>query len=171
MRTTRSSLLNNIEALMAKSNEILQIQMPKDNSLVALKQLVQELNQHLFTLSQRPVPYYTHLPNAAHYDFILTDFITDNQWHALELSSILPTQAKLAHIFSVINDDATSFIAIQAYDEQDEYNRFANRISVADIPSYAEGILDVSNSKRLRYRASNTTFTTIGLKIRGYWSW
>jgi len=156
---------------MAKSNEILQIQMPKDNSLVALKQLAQELNQHLFTLSQRPVPYYTHLPNAAHYDFVTTSFTTDGQWHALDLSAILPTQAKLAHIFNALTDDTTSLLVVQSYDEQDAYNRFAHRIAVANVASYSEGILDVSNSKRLRYYTSNVTFTEIGLKIRGYWSW
>ena len=156
---------------MAKSNEILQVQMPKDNSLVALKQLVRELNQHLFDLSRQPVPYYTHLPNKSRPDFVPTDFISDGQWHTLDLSTILPAQAKLAVIFCSITSDPPVYCYIGAYNEKTGYNLFVAKTAVTNEPAYAEGILDISEVRQLRYLTPSTTSTTIYLVIRGYWSW
>lgn len=106
-------------------------------------------------------------PSAA--DFLNTDLTTDGAWHDLDLSSIVPAGAVSVHLRVDVKDDAAyNYIQFRKSDNSNLLNMQICMEMIANL-SFFYGIIVSCNSDRfVEYYASNTTFTSINIVIRGW---
>ena len=161
---------------MAKPTEIYQVNQIEELTEENVKKALNELNIALFAISQRlperPIPYWTERSGLTGDDFVLADFTTDGEWHELDLSSILPEDAKLIDVYVHIQDNLVgNFFTLKSYGEVNSYNVIEVHSEVANTENDTEGFLYVGDKRIIQYKATDTVFTNIKLTIRGYWSW
>lgn len=104
------------------------------------------------------------------FDFVVGDLTTDGNWHDLDLSSIIPVGAQSALLrVSVTDDAANSSIAFRENGNSNVYNDAIVSTQVSGVQIYGEIIVSCDSDGVVEYNATNTTFTTINILVRGWW--
>lgn len=103
------------------------------------------------------------------YDWETGDLTLDGNWHELDCSGIVPEGAKAIHFKVVVQDDADgNGFQIGKNDNSNRLNTLL-AISVAtNVTQAADGLVTCDNSKKVEYKATNTTWTLVQLLIRGW---
>ena len=103
-------------------------------------------------------------------DFTLSDFTTDEAWHDLDLSNIVPSGAKAVLLSLLIQDDKTlSWVMFRKNGNINEYNVSTRRTQIIDVFVDADIIVSCDVNRVIEYKTENTTFTRLELKVRGWW--
>jgi len=102
-------------------------------------------------------------------DFVVGDLTTDWTWRDLDLSAIVPVNAIAVHIVAIVRDDN----AISNF--QFRKNGFTTEINISRIATqsnlasmYMDVIQPCDADRVIEYRATNTTFSTISIYVRGW---
>ena len=104
------------------------------------------------------------------YDFQVGDLTTDGAWHDLDLSSIVPEGATLVHLRILVMDGLTvQLLYIAEKGNSNAANSLFVQTQVANIVSFNEGIVKLDSSRVVQYKASNTTWTTMNIVVRGWY--
>jgi hypothetical protein len=102
-------------------------------------------------------------------DFTEDDLTTDGDWHELDLSSIIPAGAFLAHIISAIEDTSVNlYMQFQETGNTNNLNVLAVKTYVSGIYSDLTGLVLLDSDRKCEYRFSNTTINNIIIAIRGW---
>jgi hypothetical protein len=139
-----------------------------------LDDLKDQLNSVLFEMSKRfiDVVGFHDIINKDGFDFTLDDFTTNGEWQVMDISNIVPEEAKAVIFGLTITDGAAgNYFEIRSYKSDSNYNTFKATTNVVDQPIGVEGFITLSNGRRFEYRGTNTTFSAINLILRGYWIW
>ncbi len=113
---------------------------------------------------------YVNRGDPAGWDFEVGDFTTDNTWRDLDLSSIIPVEAKLVHFRGSIEDGITGEDVIfktKGYDN--EGSSVSGNILIANIDQeYSDWFIEPDDDRLIVYKASNTVWTKLSLLVRGW---
>ena len=154
--------------------EIYQVQPIQDSSIEALRKLVEELNQRLFSISKRLHNKPTFYPRGdlTFADFTEDDLTTDGNWHVLDLSTIITSDNPfLVHISMHIHDNASGeTIELRPYGTSGAYNRFQLHTQVANAEIDTVALLAIDSRKRVEYRVTDATIDHIELIVTGWWA-
>lgn len=103
-------------------------------------------------------------------DFTTVNFTTDNAWHDLDLSGIVPANAQSV-LFSVVLND--NFIArgfrIRKKGNINGINVCRLDLLIANIDHYADWTCPVNSDRLIEYRATAGAWNTIVLSVKGWW--
>ena len=107
-------------------------------------------------------------PAAA--DYSTDDFTKDDAWHDLDLSAIVPTNAK--GIFVRVSIDTNTVPAafyLRKNGNSNGYNAFEIRAQVVNLGNATEGIVFIDANRVVEYYAtSGVTWSTLSLIIKGW---
>lgn len=107
--------------------------------------------------------------DPADYDFTTGNFTTDDNWHDLDLSSIVPSGATWVKVKVVFTDDAVdSYLALRKNGNTNTRVSLSNKVRVANKTHYITGFVPCDSNRVIEYIATNTTFTTISLVVTGW---
>lgn len=113
---------------------------------------------------------FRHRGDPTDYDYEKTDFTTDGTWHELDLSSIVPENAKgvtlaLRIRTSTINRAASFRRAGQAQ----PFNSARFTTQVADQVFTGDIIVAVDANRKIEYNFSNITWDLIYVTVKNWW--
>jgi hypothetical protein len=112
--------------------------------------------------------HYRGYPTAV--DYAVGDLTTNGTWQSLDLSSIVDSGAKTVLLgVQVADDAAASIIQFQDSDTNSVVNLSQIATQVDNISVYADMIVPLTSARVLYYKASNLTFSTINIVVRGWW--
>ena len=107
--------------------------------------------------------------DCSDFDFGVGDFITDNDWHDLDLSSIVPVGANLAHVLVRLKDDlANSWLMIREKGNTTSRNALLQYTPAVNVETCIDGFITLDSNRVIEYRGSNTAFTEVDLVVRGW---
>lgn len=102
-------------------------------------------------------------------DFTAGDFITDGNPHDLSLALIVPAGATAVHLAYQIKDDLIDkYLLFASTENMNLKNVLRARTQVANIFADIDGIITCDPYRDIVYQASNTTFTSIKVVIKGW---
>jgi hypothetical protein len=102
-------------------------------------------------------------------DFLLANFTTDEVWHDLDLSSIVPNGAKAVHFRSVLKGNtAGARLVLRKKGNANSYNVSTACIQVANVEYYGDLIVSCDSNRKIQYWAQNITWSAITLTVRGW---
>jgi len=103
------------------------------------------------------------------YDWNTGDLTTDGNWYDLDCSSIVPSDATTIIFLVRIKDETTNlYFQMRKNGNSNNQNVGAARTLVANIQHEHEFIISCDENQVVEYRASNTTFTTLELTVKGW---
>lgn len=110
--------------------------------------------------------------DPAAFDFAVGDLTTDDTWRDLDLSSIISNSlAKAVVLFVSISDGvANSRIQFRKKGNSNVIARSSIRTQIANIVIDADLVVSCNTSQVIQYRASNLTFTTANIVVKGWWT-
>lgn len=109
--------------------------------------------------------------DPASFDFAVGDFTTDNTWHDLDLSSIVPTEGanQLVHLLVAISDDVSGgAIQFRKKDNSNTVNVAACTLPTANTTYYYDLWVRMDDNRIVEYKGSNSTFVTLNVAVRGW---
>ena len=108
-------------------------------------------------------------PSAA--DYTQTTLTADGTYHDLDLSAIVPAGATRVRLYGQITDDvAGRYIVFRKNGHSNSYNLLACQANVANLSEYFQGEVECDTNRVIEYQITNTTITSIGLTVIGWWS-
>ena len=108
--------------------------------------------------------------DPAAYDFGIASFTTDGAAHDLDLSAIVPSNAKAVLLKIAIEDDTTvTRFRIGKKGNTELYNSGEFWTQVANVLFGTDFICPIGADGKLTYIASNLVITTINLLVKGWW--
>lgn len=103
------------------------------------------------------------------YDYALGDLTTDNNWNDLDLSAIVPANAKAVLLSTNISDNAmSSYIKFRKNGNANERNVATCVVLVAGYSWHTNILVFCDANRKIEYRASNVTWTHINLVVCGW---
>jgi hypothetical protein len=115
------------------------------------------------------LPVYVDRGDPSAYDVQLGALTTDATYRDLDLSSVVPVGGIAVHISAIFTDDAVgNILAFRENGNSNTYNILIGRTQVADVASYIDGIVRLDANRVIEYYASNTTWTSINILVRGW---
>lgn len=103
-------------------------------------------------------------------DYAVADLTTDGAWHDLDLSSIVPAGAKAVLLYvQILDNAASSLIVFRKNGIANSANAGVVSMQVANITNRADIIVACDTNRVIEYLATNTTWTSIGICVRGWW--
>lgn len=104
------------------------------------------------------------------WDFLVGDFITDGQWHDLDLSGIIPENVKAISVLAAINATTVGlYVFFRQKGNSNLYNRGDIRTVVANLWNTGDMTLIPDANRKIQYQTSAATFTAIDLVVKGWW--
>jgi len=104
------------------------------------------------------------------WDFATGSFTTDDTWRDLDLSSIVPKNAKAVLLRILLRDDVIgSTIQLRKKGNSNDTNVVWFAEPYTDTYFSTDAICPISDNQKLQYKATNTTFTDLFLSIKGWW--
>ncbi|MBN1823915.1 MAG: hypothetical protein JW803_06325, partial [Endomicrobiales bacterium] len=98
------------------------------------------------------------------------DLDTDGEWHDLDLSSIVPADAKAVLLYVAMRDDTVQ-VAISLRREGNtnlaNVGQLANQVVNAWVTS--DYIIPCNSDRVIEYQTDNTTFTDLSITVKGWW--
>jgi hypothetical protein len=103
-------------------------------------------------------------------DFAVGSLTTDGGWYDLDLSSIVPANAVAVDLLVEIQDDAVnSGLQLRKNGNSNAINVAIARTQVVNVSNYLNTTIPCDSSRVIEYSASNLTWTTINITVRGWW--
>ena len=102
------------------------------------------------------------------YDFTKEDFITDLQWHDLDLSNVVPEGTKLVRMKIKMVSSSLGGISFREKGNINEINQATIKIQVSNIYYYEEFDVNCDSNRKIEYLASDVPWTVIDIIIRGW---
>lgn len=106
------------------------------------------------------------------FDFTVSSLTTDNTWNDLDLSSIVAADgaSNLVHLLVAVQDGSTNVgIQFRENGNSNGLNVSICWINTSGQDHYFDVLVLMDASRIIEYKASNTTFTTINIAVRGWW--
>jgi len=109
--------------------------------------------------------------DPATYDFTDTDLTIDGDWHVLDLSSIVPTTARLLLLkTSLKSGDPGDAIRYRKVGNSNEINACECEALRANVTRTRLGTVAIDNSQTIEYNADNISWTEMQIVVRGWWT-
>jgi len=109
--------------------------------------------------------------DPASYDFTLPDFITDGNWHDLDLSVIVPDGARAVILgVNFTTEPAGSFMMFRKKGNVNEFNVWITRIENANNENNSEPVIFLDTNRKIQYKTSNLTFEEIKIIVLGWFT-
>ena len=115
-------------------------------------------------------PVFIHRGDPADYDFKLVDLTTDNAWHELDLSGIVPEGASAVHLeVGLSSNTVSSFIRFRHTSQTQLFNSSMSKTQVAAVSTYHNVIQALDADRKIDYFASAIGWLYIRITVRGWW--
>lgn len=116
------------------------------------------------------LPHFHNRGDPADYDFKIGDFTTDDDWHTLDLSGIVPAGAKaITCWFGMAATVTNARFQIRQNGNSNAFNFTGSRTQVANLFFEAGGTILCDTNRVVEYKATNVDFTVIFMTIKGWW--
>jgi hypothetical protein len=103
------------------------------------------------------------------YESSATPLTTDGAWHDLNISSKVGAGRRLVNIAGYVLDDAANnAFMIRTNGNSNEYTVLEAVTQAANITNYYEGWVLTDANGIIEYKAANTTWTGIAIRIKGW---
>ncbi len=113
---------------------------------------------------------YVHNPCTNGWDFTKVDLTTDANWHDLDLSGIIPVEAKAVLVFIRIRDTLTGLYALLSTPGETEIGCFTYLYNqVSGIRMGACYVITPDANRKIIYKFSDQVWDEIHVKIMGWW--
>jgi homoserine acetyltransferase len=110
-------------------------------------------------------------PDQQSYDFTLSDFTRDYQYHDLDLSGIIPAGTKAVLLWGAFKSDTADCEGSFAQSgHTGEYLKSIRFEPVANIGCNIDCLMPVNTDRKIRYRFSNVNYLYINLNIVAYFT-
>ena len=104
------------------------------------------------------------------YDFTQAALTTNGVWNDLDLSSIIPKGTVLVLIRASVSDETVGLLlAFRKNGQANAINASQIRTQEVSILNSSDMIVACDNQRIIEYAATNTTWTTIQIIVRGWW--
>lgn len=108
--------------------------------------------------------------DPAAYDFTEATMTTDGTWRDMDLSAIVPSGAKAVTLRISAQDGAVSnYVRFREKGNTNAYNVSMVRTQAIDVYANADVVIKLGPARVIEYYGSNTTFTNIGVLVKGWW--
>lgn len=108
--------------------------------------------------------------NVENIDFTLPFFITDNAWHDLDLSAIVPAGARFVLFHTYIkNFTVGKAFYIQTKGNPDAHNISRIEAQISGLGLRADWTCPVNSNRKCEYRAHVGGWSVINLTVKGWW--
>lgn len=114
--------------------------------------------------------FYVDRGDPSTYDFTKEDFITDLQWHDLDLSNIIPKGAKLVHMRVRLASFSLAGLQFRKRGNFNLINTSTMKIQVANIYYYEDFFISCDLNRKIQYLASDVLWTNLDMTIRGWFT-
>jgi len=125
----------------------------------------------MFLLSKRGNKYIHRVPPTAA-DFNKNSFTWDGNDHELDISSIVPANAKLVHIsVEIVTTASANYIGFTSVDDSEDWFMMKTRTQVANISIVSNFMVALSTPQTLKYYAKlyEGSVTGVEVMILGWW--
>lgn len=103
-------------------------------------------------------------------DFGIGDFTTNDAWHDLDLSGIVPAGAKAVALSVLIKDNAiNSTFLLRKNGNTGGVNVSKMRTQVANLFHDGDCIVALDSNRIIEYYATSTVWTGIDITVKGWW--
>lgn len=104
------------------------------------------------------------------WDFAKPDFTTDSAWHDLDLSGIVPENARGVVLHLAINSGLIgSFAQFRKNSTTTPFSRSELRIQTGGLFNDADIVVSLDADRFIEYKISNVLWTNIYLGVKGWW--
>ena len=104
------------------------------------------------------------------YDFTQAALTTNGVWNDLNLSSIIPKGTVLVLIRASVSDETVGLLlAFRKNGQKNTINASQIRTQQVSMYNSSDMIVACDNQRIIEYAATNTTWTTIQIIVRGWW--
>lgn len=115
-------------------------------------------------------PTYVHRGDPADWDFILGDLTTDDAWHELDLSAIVPEGASAVHLHVVVNNaNVAAVIQFRDTSQSDVYNVAFCKQFVAAVSNHYDIVQKIDSNRKIDYNAVTVGWAGLYISVRGWW--
>jgi len=105
------------------------------------------------------------------FDFTLSDFIADDDWHELNLSAVIPTSAHAVLVELEVKATAAGReIIFKNYGNTNAYNIAVGKTQVPNISHIREFTMPVDSDRKMEYFADSAGFSVLNFTVKGWWS-
>jgi hypothetical protein len=109
--------------------------------------------------------------DSAGYDFTLSNFTTDGNWHDLDLSAIVPDGVRAVILgVNFTTEPAGSFMMFRKKGNVNEFNVGITRIENSNNENNSEPLIFLDTSRKIQYKTSNLTFEEIKIIVKGWFT-
>lgn len=102
------------------------------------------------------------------YDFVKEDLITDQTWHDLDLSSIVPAGIRLVHLRIRLATPSLAGFQFRRKGNTNAVNAAVVKTQVANVYYYKDVIIPCGLDRIVQYLANNVPWTTLDIAVRGW---
>lgn len=179
LNSIKYSIVANLIASLPDSNDIHSPLRDVENSYVDFQYgLLTSSNGYLLQALYKFYNYiagggmqYVDRGDPATVDFSVGDFITDESWHDLDLSAIVPAGAPTVFMALEVEDgQAENYIKFRKKGNTNSENVQEIRTQVAGIRNTMTGLVSLDTDRKLEYMTTATTWTRINLTVRGWFT-
>lgn len=106
------------------------------------------------------------------YDFYIEDFIVDNTWHGLDLSTIVPPTARAVLLaVEIADDNIDGWFQLAKYGHTGGNNISHGQLQVANHGLHYDAVVQCGPDGMLQYRAWSYAppFNSIRVLVKGWW--
>jgi len=102
-------------------------------------------------------------------DFEIGDLTADNNWHDLNLSGIVPAEAKAIHLTCVIESTLKEkFARFRKKGNINAANVLINRAQIAGVRHHTDGFVACDSNRTIQYFIQSPEINDINLSVRGW---
>jgi len=102
-------------------------------------------------------------------NYTQANLTTDNTWRDLDLSALIPKDAKAVLLYVKLTDDAAgSELSFRENGNFAAINISTIATQVANVSVYADLIVFADTTGKIEYRGSNLAFTNISVVVKGW---
>ncbi|KKM89899.1 hypothetical protein LCGC14_1243990 [marine sediment metagenome] len=114
---------------------------------------------------------YVYRGDPATGDFALVDMTVDGAWHELDLSAIVPSNARAVNlIISGVNAAAYQTFTIKKNGQTNNFNVGGVITPAAGVAGFGNSVISIGSDRKLEYNFNNTTWTGFMLTVMGWWT-
>jgi len=114
-------------------------------------------------------PVYIDRGDPSSYDYTQADLITNGQWYDLNLSGIVPANAKAVVLKVVVKDESVGIgISLRKNSNTRTCNAPSVTTQAANIYNVSSLIVACDENRVIEYLAANTTWDTINILVAGW---
>lgn len=108
--------------------------------------------------------------NRTSWDYRLVNLTTNGAWHLLDISGIVPTEARAVLLRVRLEDNAAnSYFSFRTFANTGTHNTSAIYTQVANIPVNGDLVCPIDSDGKLGYQAKNVVWTSIDILVKGWW--